>query len=304
MIRAVRYERFGGPEVLDVVEVDPPHPGPGEVRVDVVVAGLNPADYKIFDGSGADRHGVWPPAGVGHDFAGVIDEVGENVTRFAVGDQVYGGKRAEALADYVVIHEDDLLIHRPDGLSIEVAGALAIAGRTAYAGIDRLGVTAEDTVLVGGAAGGVGVIAAQLALLRGAVVIGTASEKNHDFLREVGVIPITYGAGLVDRIRDASPDGITAAFDTHGGTETIDAALELGVDITRVNTIAARGHRDARGAGSVDASRDDLARLGELVAAGEVTIPIDCVYPIERVAEAYEYLMAGHLRGKVIVVTR
>ncbi|GAB3386024.1 NADP-dependent oxidoreductase [Humibacter soli] len=304
MIRAVRYERFGGPEVLDVVEVEPPRPGPGEVRVDVVVAGLNPADYKIFDGSGADRHGVWPPAGVGHDFAGVIDEVGENVTRFAVGDQVYGGKRAEAMADYVIIHEDDLLIRRPDGLAIEVAGALAIAGRTACAGVDRLDVTAEDTVLVGGAAGGVGVIAAQLALLRGAVVIGTASEKNHDFLRELGVIPITYGDGLVDRIRDASPDGVTAAFDTHGGTETIDAALEFGVDIERVNTIAARGHREAQGAGSVDASREDLARLGELIAAGEVVIPIDCVYPIERVAEAYEFLMAGHLRGKVIVVTR
>lgn len=304
MIRAVRYERFGGPEVLDVVEVEPPHPGPGEVRVDVIVAGLNPADYKIFDGTGADRHGVWPPAGVGHDFAGIVDEVGENVTRFAVGDRVYGGKRADALADFVTIHEDDLLLPLPEGLSLDTAGALAIAGRTASAGIDRLAVTAEDTVLIGGAAGGVGVIAAQLALLRGAVVIGTASEANHEFLRELGVIPVVYGEGLVDRLREAASDGITAAFDTHGGTETIDAALELGVEISRVNTIAARGYRDAEGAGSVDCSRDDLAALGALIAGGEVTVPIDSVYPIERAAEAYEYLMAGHVRGKVIVVTR
>ena len=303
MGRSVRYERFGGPEVLEVVDVEPRRPGAGEVRVRVLTAGINPADYKVFGGSRVDRYGVVFSRGVGHDFAGVVDEVGEGVTGLALGDRVFGGLRHEALADFVTIAEDDLLLPVPDGLDTDVAGALAIAGRTAWACVEALGIGAEDTVLVSAAAGGVGVIACQLALRRGAIVIGTASEANHEFLRELGVIPVAYGDGLADRVRRAAPDGVAAVIDAHGA-ETIDAALELGVPLERINTIAARGHRDAQGAGGADATRADLATVAALAAAGELIVPIDSVYPIERAAEAYERLMAGHVRGKIVIVTQ
>lgn len=300
MNRAVRYERFGGPDVLEVVEVDPREPGPGEVRVRVTAAGLNPVDYKIFGGAAASRYGATLPNGVGHDFAGIVDRTGEGVTRFSPGQRVYGGKRNEALADELIIHQDDLILPAPDGLETDAAAALAIGGRTACACVDALAITAEDTVLVSAAAGGVGVLASQLAVRRGAVVVGTASEANHEFLRELGIIPVAYGDGLADRVREAAPDGITAAIDTHG-PETVDVALQLGLPLTRINTIAARGYRGAQGKGGPDASADDLASVAALVAADELVLPIDSVYPLERAAEAYEHLMAGHVRGKVIV---
>lgn len=302
MARYVRCDEFGGPEVLHIVHDDPPQAAPGEVRVRVHAAGLNPVDWKILRGGpAAASYNAVPPCGNGNDFAGVIDQVSAGVTAFQPGDAVFGGKRMFAQADYLVI-DPTRVIRKPAKLSFEQAGALDIAGRAAWASVRSLGLTSDDTVLVSAAAGGVGVLAAQLALRTGATVIGTAGPENHDFLRGLGVIPVAYGEGLVGRVRKVAPR-VTAALDNHGPA-TIDAALKLGVPGPRINTIAARGHRtDAgiTGVGGQAATLDDLAALAELIASGEIVLPIDSVYPLERVREAYEHLMAGHVRGKVVL---
>ncbi|RNE64110.1 NADP-dependent oxidoreductase [Cryobacterium tepidiphilum] len=302
MARYVRFDRFGGPEVLHILEDEPPQAGPGQVRVRVHAAGLNPVDWKIMKGgpAAAQYHGV-PPCGNGNDFAGVVDQVGDGVTTLQVEDAVLGGKRMFAQADYVVV-DADRVIRKPEALDFDRAGALDIVGRTAWATVSSLKLTARDTVLVSAAAGGVGVLAAQLARRTGATVIGTASPDNADFLRSLGVIPVAYGEGLVDRVREAAPK-LTAALDNHGPA-TIDVALKLGVPGNRINTIAARGHRtDAgiAGVGGAEATLDDLARVADLLADGEIVLPIDTVYPLERVREAYEHLMRGHLRGKIVL---
>lgn len=306
MSRFVRFSVFGGPEVLEVVDVAPPHPGPGQVRVATRIAGLNPVDWKILAGGpSTSQHGAFAlPSGNGNDFAGVIDEVGEGVTTLRPGDRVFGGARFFAQADFIVMDADKAL-PMPAGLEFEVAGALDIAGRAAIASVRAVDTHSGDTVLVSAAAGGVGVIACQLALLAGATVIGSASKENHEFLRGLGVVPVEYGNGLVDAVRAAAPAGLTAALDCHGDA-TLDAALELGVAPERINTIAARAHAAQldpaiQGIGGQAASPDDLLDLAHQVAAGSVTVPIDSVYPLERVSEAYERQMAGHLRGKIIL---
>jgi len=301
MARFARYSRYGGPEVIELVEEEPRLPGPGELRVRVAAAGINPVDYKIFGSpEGAARYEGTLPSGVGHDYAGVVDALGEGVEGFAIGEAVLGGLRHFGMADYVLQPADGVVIRKPDALSFEQAGALAVVGRTAWAIVRAVGIGPGDTVFVSAAAGGVGVLAVQLARRAGARVVGTAGPGNHDFLRGLGVTPVAYGDGLVERLRNAAPQGYTAALDTHG-PESIDAALGLGVPIERLNTIAARGHRGAQGAGSWDASNADFAEVARLVAEGELLLPIDSVYPFERVREAYAHLIAGHVRGKVVV---
>ena len=303
MSRFVKFTTFGGPEVLQLVDVEPPSPGPGQVRVQVLVAGLNPVDYKIFGGS-PRNHGVQLPSGNGNDFCGRIDIVGTGVTDFVPGDLVMGGARFFAQADFLVT-DASAITRVPAGLTNEQAGALDISGRAAIASVATMELDERDTVLLSAAAGGVGVIAAQLALRAGATVVGTASAANAAFLESIGVIPVEYGDGLIDRVVDAAPAPLTAVLDYHG-PECIDVGLELGVPGRRINTIAARGHRDdagIRGVGGQDITVAQLAHLAELVAGGEIVMPIDSIFPIERVAEAYGYLMKKHVRGKVIVVT-
>src|ERR1700678_30321 len=194
-------ESFGGPEVLEVRYVAEPHAGPGEVRVRVSAAGVNPVDWKLAGSAeAAGRFGVTLPAGFGNDLAGVVDEVGDGVTGFAAGDRVYGGVRGRAVADYAVARPGaDLLLHTPDGVDDLTASTLMIAGRTADAVVSAIGVHAGDTVLIGGAAGGVGIFAVQLARRAG------ASEAAFGFLRGLGAAPVTYGDGLADRVRQLAP---------------------------------------------------------------------------------------------------
>ena len=304
MPRRVEYTRFGGPEILELIEVERPEPGIGEVRVRVRSTGLNPIDWKIFSGRAASAYGIEPPASNGNDFAGEVDALGDGVTGLSLGDLVFGGARSEAQADYLVI-EATQVVPVPEGLTLDQAGSLDIAARTAVASVAAVGVTAGDVVLVSAAAGGVGVLAAQLAVRAGATVIGTASDENHEFLRTLGVIPVSYGDGLTDRVRDAAPAPLTAVLDNHG-RPTIDAALALGVAPERINTIADRPAATELGlsaVGGAAASLEDLARVAALIARGDLVLPIDSVYPLERVREAYEHLMAGHLRGKVVLAT-
>lgn len=300
MARYVTFDRFGPPEVLRLISAPAPEAGPGQVRVRVHTAGLNPVDLKILaGGAAAASYRVDLPSGNGNDFAGVIDHVGAGVTGFDAGDAVFGGMRMYAQADYLVIDASRVL-PMPQKLAFVEAGALDIAGRAAWASVHSLHLGAGDTVLVSAAAGGVGVLAAQLALRTGATVIGTASAANHDFLAGLGVVPVAYGVGLVDRLRQVAPH-YTAALD-NDGPATVDAALALGVPGRRINTIAARGYRTEEGVRSVGgqyAEPTALAALAELIANGEVRLPIDSVYPVERARDAYEHLASRHVRGKV-----
>jgi NADPH:quinone reductase-like Zn-dependent oxidoreductase len=251
----------------------------------------------------AARFGLTLPSGFGSDLAGVVDEVGDGASGFAVGDRVYGGAMAQAAADYVVVKTPaGTLMRTPDGISDEVASTLPVAGLTAAAALAAVGLRAGDTILVGGAAGGVGVFTVQLARLAGATVIGTAAEGTFEFLRQLGAEPVAYGAGLADRVRALAPGGVTAATDLFG-TETAEAALALGVPPERISTIAAGptppgGVRPTSG---YDAGPSDLERITDAILAGQVTVPIAASFPLEQLREAVELQAGRHVHGKVVV---
>lgn len=302
MSRFVQYEEFGGPEVLQVVNVEEPQAGEGQIRIKVSYAGLNPADFKLFHGGPiAAAFGVSLPSGVGNDLAGVVDQVGEGVSEFAVGYEVFAAARNEAIADFAVVPVSSVL-PVPAGLSLEIAGSLWIAGRTAWALVESLDLGEQETVLVSAASGGVGVIAAQLAKRKGATVIGTASEANHAYLQGLGVVPVSYGDGQADRIRAAAPQGITGVIDAQGAA-TISAALELGIPLNRISSAAAHGDelQGANSVGGAQSSNENLAELAVLVAAGDVEVPIDSRYPFDQVQQAYVRAEGGHLRGKIVI---
>nr|WP_284255711.1 alcohol dehydrogenase catalytic domain-containing protein [Pseudolysinimonas kribbensis] len=232
-MNAVRIPRFGDSSVLELVQVPEPEPGPGEVRVAVRYAGINPGEIPIREG----RFGGEPPFGQGSDFAGEIVGLGEGVTGWRIGSDVIGmSDQRSAQADYVVLPADRV-IPKPAGLGWDVAGALYVAATTAVAAVDTIAPHPGDRVVVAGAAGGVGVLAAQLAARAGARVIGTASEQNHEALRGLGIEPVAYGDGAQGRIRLLATDGVDAFIDTHG-RGNVDLALDLGVDPGRIETIA------------------------------------------------------------------
>jgi NADPH:quinone reductase-like Zn-dependent oxidoreductase len=302
MSRFVRFTEFGPPDRLEIFEVEPPQAGPGQVRVQVRSAGLNPVDYKLLAGGAASAPwGIVPPSGNGNDYSGVLDEVGDGVSGLEAGTAVFGGSRFFAQADFVVVAAETVIV-KPDDVDFDTAGALDIAGRAAIASVRSLHLTPSDTVLVSAAAGGVGILAVQLARRTGATVVGTASAGNHASLEALGVIPVEYGDGLAESVRAMVPR-VTAVLDNNGAA-TIDAGLELGVPGHRINTIAARGHKTdfgIAGVGGQAASRTDLAALADLIARGEIVLPIDSVFPLERVVDAYKRLMAGHVRGKIVL---
>jgi NADPH:quinone reductase-like Zn-dependent oxidoreductase len=307
MSRAVIYETFGGPEVLELREVSEPHAGPGEVRVRVSAAGLNPMDWGIASRpEAAEQFGITVPSGFGYDFAGVVDEVDGSATGFAVADRVYGGALGRAAADFVVIktptEAPEALWHTPDGISDQVAATLPVAGLTAAAAVTAIGLRSGDTVLVGGAAGGVGVFAVQLAKLAGARVIGTASESTFEFLRQFGTEPVAYGPGLADRVRTLAPDGVTAATDLFG-TETAETALALAVPPERISTIAAGSNPPAgvRATGGIDAGPDAMERITDAILAGKITVPIAANFPIEQIRDAVALQARRHVHGKIVI---
>lgn len=304
MSRAVIHESFGGPEVLELRDVPEPHAGPGEVRVRVAAAGLNPMDWLLSSmPEVAEAFGYTVPSGFGYDFAGTVDEVGNGVEGFAVGGRVYGGALGRAVADYAVMKpEDGPLLHTPEGISDQVASTLPIAGRTAAAALDAIGLRAGDTLLVGGAAGGVGVFVVQLAKLAGATVIGSASESTFDFLRQLGAEPVAYGAGLAERVRGLAPGGVTAATDLVG-TETVEVALALGVTPERISTIAVGPNPPGgvRATGGRDAPADALDRITDAIIAGKLTVPIAATFPIEQIRDAVTLQAGRHVHGKIVV---
>jgi NADPH:quinone reductase-like Zn-dependent oxidoreductase len=303
MPKAVRFDRYGDVDVLRVAEVDRPVPGPGQVLVQVVTTSINPGETHIRTGSLHDR---WPaifPSGEGSDLAGVVAETGPDVSGFAPGDEVIGFTDNRAShAEFVVVEATDL-IPRPAGVPWEQAGTLYVAGTTAYATVRAVALEPGDTVVISGAAGGVGSIAVQLARLAGATVIGLASEHNHQWLRDQGAVPVAYGPGTADRII-AVTDRVDAFIDTVG-PDYVELAIALGVKLDRIDTITnyrATVDYGVKTEGNADAGNAAvLAELAELIATGRLEVPIAATYPLDQVRDAYRELEKGHTRGKIVL---
>ena len=305
MPKAVRFENYGGIDVLEVADVPRPVPGEGQVLVQVKAAGINPGEAKIRAGL---LHSRWPatfPSGQGSDLAGVVAGTGPGVTGFPAGDEVLGWTDNRASQAEYALAEAGNLTAKPASVSWEAAGGLFVAGSTAYAAVRAVGLSPGDTVVVAGAAGGVGTIAVQLARRAGATVVGLASEPNHAWLTSHGVIAVSYGDGVADRIRQAAGQ-VDAFIDTVGGDYVRLAVEDLGVEPSRVETIAnfeAVEKYGIKAEGSATAaSAAILAELAGLVAAGELEVPITATFPLAQVQDAYRRLEQGHLLGKIVLV--
>ena len=307
-MKAVRFDEYGDVDVLTVADVPVPDPGAGQVLVRVKAAGINPGEAKIREGL---LHARWPatfPSGQGSDLAGVVDRLGPGVTTAAAGNEVIGWvDTRSAQAEYAVVDADNLA-SKPADVPWEVAGALGVAGFTAWAAIRAVNLTAGDTVAVSGAAGGVGSLTVQLARRAGATVVGIAGQHNQEWLREHGAIPVRYGEDLVGRIFDAllTTPQVDAFIDTHGGDYVVFAINELGVEPSRVDTIAnfdaVREYGVKSEGNAAGASAATLAELAQLIAAGELEVPIAATYPLDQVREAYAELATGHVRGKIVLL--
>lgn len=304
-MEAIVYEEFGGADVLrHETGVAVPEPGPGEVRVKVAAAGVNPVDWKRRYGWVEQFFPTTFPAVPGLEFAGTVDALGEGVTGLAVADEVFGWTKTGAYAEYAIA---DNVVPKPAELSWETAASIPVAGETAQRVLDLLGVRAGETLLLHGAAGAVGAVAAQLAVAAGLTVIGTASERNHDFLRDLGVTPVTYGDGLADRVRAAAPQGVDAVFDA-AGHDTLPVSVELlGGEKSRIVTIAAQDaaeHGIVFSGMSADPAvvRGWLTDQARLVVEGRLRLDIAEVFPLKEAARAQELSETGHVRGKLLLV--
>ncbi|HEY1567961.1 MAG TPA: NADP-dependent oxidoreductase [Solirubrobacteraceae bacterium] len=301
----MRFDEYGDVDVLKVVDVEDPEPGPGQLLIRVRAAGINPGEGKIRQGL---LHERWPatfPSGQGSDLAGVVEAVGDGVSSFAPGDEIIGFTDSRGSQAELVVIDAKNAARRPAGVPWEVAGALFVVGATAWAAVGAVNLSEGDTVVVSGAAGGVGSLAVQLARRTGATVIGLASEPNHEWLRGHGVIPLTYGDGVADRIREAAPAGVNAFIDTIGGGY-VELALELGVAPDRIDTIAdfeapAKYGVKAEG-NAAGASAKTMAELAALIDEGALEVPIAATYPLDQVREAYAELERNHTRGKIVLV--
>jgi NADPH:quinone reductase-like Zn-dependent oxidoreductase len=305
MPKAVRYDEFGGIDVLRVDEVERPVPGDGQVLVRVRAASINPSEAAIRTGAVKDIFPSTFPSGQGSDLAGVIEEVGAGVDGFSPGDNVIGFSNNRASQAELVLVGAGNLIGKPENMSWEVAGSLYVAGATAWGAVRSVAPTEGETVVISGAAGGVGSLAVQLARHTGATVIGLASEGNHEWLKSHGVIPVEYGDGATDRIKAAAPGGVDAFIDTHGNGY-VELALALGVAAERIDTIAdfaAAAKYGVKTDGGASAGPGDkvLAELAALIADGQLEVPIANVYPLAQVREAYTELERRHTHGKIVL---
>ncbi|MGW1500947.1 NADP-dependent oxidoreductase [Streptomyces mirabilis] len=305
MPKAVRYDGFGGIDVLRVDEVERPVPGDGQVLVQVKAAGINPSEAAIRTGAVAHIFPSTFPSGQGSDLAGIIEEVGAGVDGHAPGEEVIGFSTKRASQAELVLVEAGDLTRKPENVSWEVAGSLYVVGVTAWGAVHSVEPKEGETVVVSGAAGGVGSLAVQLAHRTGAAVIGLASESNHEWLSSHGVIPVAYGDGVADRIRAAAPGGVDAFIDTHGNGY-VDLALALGVATERIDTIAdfaAAAKQGVKTVGGAEAGpgAQILAELAELIADGRIEVPIAGVYPLTQVREAYTELERRHTHGKIVL---
>lgn len=299
-MKTMQFDQYGPPEVLQPAEAPDVHPGPGQVRVRVRAAGINPVDWKIRSGVSRRAIPVALPHVPGMEAAGVVDELGPGVAGVDLGDEVFGATTTGGAAEHAVLSD---WAHKPAQMSWAVAGGLPMAVETAARGLDVLGELQGRTLLISGAAGGVGTAAVQLAQERGARVIGTAGEDNLNHLSSLGAVPCVYGPGLVDRVRALAPDGVDLALDV-AGHGVLPDLLTLTGSPERVVTLI---DPDAAELGIVFTTGSEgrayyaLADVAELSARGRFTMPIAASYPLTELAEAHRASETGHVRGKLVV---
>ncbi len=303
MMKAAQFSRFGGPEVLEIVDLPEPHPGPGQIRIVVHAAGINATEWKLR--KGLLSFGAGLPQTTGRDVAGVVDKVGASVKDVAVGDRVFGvsddGSGAAELA---------LLTYRapiPSSLGFVDAAGLPVALETATRSLDELRVGSGITLLINGAAGGIGSTAVQLAVARGARVIGTARTANHDYLQLLGAEPVTYGEGMAERVRALAPDGVDTALDVAGSgvlPELIDLAGGPQNVVTLADIDGARRHEVRFSNGFHGHAFHALREIGALIEAGRFWLPVDRTYPLHKISEAHRVSEHGHVRGRLVLVIR
>jgi NADPH:quinone reductase-like Zn-dependent oxidoreductase len=300
-VKAAQFSRFGGPEVLEIVDLPDPRPGPGQVRIVVRAAGLNATEWKLR--SGALSFGGGLPQTTGRDVAGVVDELGEGVTDVAIGERVFGvsddGAGAAELA---------LLTYRapiPPSLGFVDAAALPVALETATRSLDQLGVRQGVRLFINGAAGGIGAAAVQLAIARGAPVIGAASAANHNYLRLLGAEPVAYGEGMAERVRALAPHGVDVALDVAGNgvlAELIDLAGGVQNVVTLADIDGAKLYGVRFSNGYQGHAFHALAEIGALIEAGRFWLPVERTYPLDQIAEAHRVGEQGHVRGRLVLV--
>ncbi|MFD8783578.1 NADP-dependent oxidoreductase [Kitasatospora sp. NPDC059599] len=300
MSTAITFSEYGGPEVLRLSQVAVPEPGPGQVRIKVKAASVNPLDLKVRSGLMAGTSPVDFPVIPGLDASGVVDAVGEGAA-VAVGEEVLGAAVGGGYAEYALLERP---VAKPEGMSWEVAAALVTVGRTAHRVLGQLGAQAGQTLLVHGAAGSVGVIAVQLAVARGITVVGTVGESDIERVTALGATAVRYGDGWVERVNAAVPGGVDLVLDAAGAGVLADSVALTG-DPGAVITIAdmsARQHGVRFSAGAGDQTTDPLPELVRLAAAGGLTLPIGRTYPLDQAATAHADLEAHRTRGKVVLL--
>ncbi|MFJ9839693.1 NADP-dependent oxidoreductase [Kitasatospora sp. NPDC101155] len=307
MTKAIAFPQYGGADVLRPIDIELPAPGPGQVRVAVRAVGVNPLDHKVRSGELAGFFPVTFPAVPGYELSGVVEAVGAEVTGFAPGDEVFGALMGGGYAEHALVAADQLAA-KPATLGWEEAAAIPVAAETSERVLGLLGVRAGQTLLVHGAAGGVGTLLLQFARERGITVVGTASEANHAHLRELGAIPVTYGEGLAERVRAAAPGGVDRALDAAGRGGVLPLSVELTGSADRVLTIAdipgaqEHGIRFSGGAEGVESyHRRGYAAALALHELGTLRLPLHRVFPLAEAAEAQRVSERGHLRGKIVL---
>ena len=299
-MKAVQFNQYGGLEVLRVVEVDEPHAGPGQVRIAVRAAGVNPSDWKRREGQYREFEPEFTfPAGLGVEASGVVDEVGPGVSKVSVGDAVFGFGE-NTMARYAVLTH---WAHKPDDLSFEVAGGLPVIVDTATRALDEVGIKSGETLLASGAAGGIGSAVIQFARLRGISVIGTASAQKHDYLRGLGAVPTTYGPGLAERVRELAPGGVDAALDL-AGSGIIPELIKIVGDPSRVLSVAdfsAEQYGAKFSHGPPKHPERIFADVARLCSEGLFHLRVEQAFALEQTAEAQEVSARGRVTGKLII---
>jgi NADPH:quinone reductase-like Zn-dependent oxidoreductase len=299
-MRALQFTTYGGPEVLSWGDAPEPHAGPGQLRIAVRAASVNPIDWKTLSGALAGDQPLGGTGYLGYDAAGVVDEVGQGVTGVSVGDEVFG-RGQHTQAEYAVLGS---WASKPPPVDWAVAAAAGVAGETAERGLRLLGVKAGDTVFIDGGAGGVGAVAVQMALARGARVIASSSAANHDYLREIAAIPVLYGEGVAARVRDAAAGRVDAVFDVAGKTpvgELVSLVSEPSQVLSIANFQAAQAGARVTGGDADSRPMEALAEVAELLAQNRLVIKFQ-TFPFDRAAEAYRISQSGHVRGKLVLV--
>ncbi|WP_405062494.1 NADP-dependent oxidoreductase [Kribbella sp. NBC_01505] len=299
--RAAAFFQPGGPEVLRLIDVPEPSAGPGEVRVRVKAAGVQPFDVAVVAGQIHRQQDPAIPTVPGNEFAGVVDQLGAGVTEFAIGAEVLGYGTLNSYQELLTVPVTQVAA-KPANMPWEVAGGFSAGAQTAHIALEEIGIGPGDTILVHGAAGAVGTFAVQLSRLRGATVIGTARAAQHDYVRELGAVPLDYTDDFVDRVRALAPQGVDAAVDGVGGP-ALDATLELVKDRSRILTLTDHGKAAGLGIRVTPLARS-AARLTELAnqyAEGHLRLPIMATYPLANAADALRAYQAGGVHGKIVI---